>query len=141
MSEPAGPTDIADFLGRLGLGRYADAFAANDIDWEVLPRLTAQDLRDMGIVSVGHVRRILDAISALRAAPPPVKALLDTGQRRHLTVMFSDIVGSSALAERLDPEDAREVIRRYQDRCTRVAKRHGGTVARFVGDGVLYYFG
>jgi len=141
MTEPVGPTDVAAFLGRLGLDRYTEAFAANDIDWQVLPHLTAQDLRDIGVVSVGHVRRILDAIAALREAPPQAKAPLDTGQRRHLTVMFSDIVGSSALAERLDPEDAREVIRRYQDACTRVAKRHGGTVARFVGDGVLYYFG
>jgi class 3 adenylate cyclase len=141
VSDTAGPNDVAAFLARLGLGRYAAAFAANDIDWAVLPRLTAQDLRDIGVASVGHVRRILDAIAALQDPSALAKAPLDPGQRRHLTVMFSDIVGSSALAERLDPEDAREVIRRYQDTCTRVARRYGGTVARFVGDGVLYYFG
>lgn len=142
MTAPARLPDVAEFLARLGLDQYLPPFIANDVDGHVLPRLTAQDLRDIGITSVGHVRRILDAIAQLREEAAPVRdRLADTGQRRHLTVMFSDIVGSSALAERLDPEDARDVIRRYQDTCTRVARRHGGTVARFVGDGVLYYFG
>jgi class 3 adenylate cyclase len=105
----------------LGLERYEPLFRDNEIDWEVLPKLTLEDLKEIGVVAIGHRRRLLDAIAALRAevpvaaetaasrdAAPPVNA-----ERRHLTVMFCDLVSSTALSTRLDPEDLREVIGAY----------------------------
>src|SRR5271168_473735 len=117
--------DLAEWLRGLGLGQYAPTFAANDIDEEVLRRLTAEDLRELGVASIGHRRRLLDAIAKLSEGEPAVEASAPTGpalaasgeaERRQLTVMFCDLVGSTPLSVRLDPEDLREVIGAYH-RC------------------------
>jgi hypothetical protein len=113
--------DVGGWLRRLGLEQYEAAFRENEISEKVLPNLTAEDLKDLGVGMVGHRRMLLDAIAALRAqasAPTPLsdaspatdKAANDTAERRQITVMFSDLVGSTALSARLDPEDLREVI-------------------------------
>ena len=151
--------DVADWLRRLGLERYAAAFRENEIDAAVLPRLTAEDLRDLGVTSVGHRRQLLDAIAALRTfVPPPgdptqipgtpaVGSLADdrttasTAERRTLSVMFCDVIGFTALSSRLDPEDLSAVIRSYQSCVATTIARFGGFIARYVGDGVLTYFG
>src|SRR6516162_114264 len=103
--------DVADWLSGLGLGQYAPAFTANDIDGEVLLELTADDLTGLGIVSIGHRRKLLAAIAALRPqVPQPELAPTHSGaaERRQLTVMFCDLVGSTPLSARYDPEDLRE---------------------------------
>jgi class 3 adenylate cyclase len=106
--------DVAEWLRRLGLEQYEPAFRTNEIDERVLPSLTAEDLKDLGVNLVGHRRRLLDAISALGAAVPAVAAtappVRTDAERRQLTVMFCDLVGSTELSSRLDPEDLREVI-------------------------------
>ena len=107
--------DIAAWLRGLGLDQYLPAFRANDVDGEVLTRLTAEDLRELGIASIGHRRRLLDAIAALgapdaRAEPAPVTAATGEAERRQLTVMFCDLVGSTPLSTRFDPEDLREIV-------------------------------
>jgi class 3 adenylate cyclase len=144
---------IADWLERLGLGQYAQRFAENDVDFEVLSDLTDQDLEKIGVASVGHRRKLLRAIAnlkdfetitpavAIAAAPPAIPRAADTGERRQVAVMFSDLVGSTALSAQMDPEDLRELISAYQ-KCVAEAVRHfGGFVARYLGDGVLVYFG
>jgi class 3 adenylate cyclase/tetratricopeptide (TPR) repeat protein len=139
--------DIGAWLRSLGLDRYAPAFRDNDIDADILRQLTADDLRDLGIVSIGHRRRVLDAIAAL--GPGEVaetslsaKAKFPTeAERRQLTVMFCDLVGSTSLAARLDPEDVREVLAAYHRTVTEVVRGAGGYVAKYMGDGVLAYFG
>src|SRR5437016_12784570 len=136
--------DVADWLRGLGLEQYEPAFRANEIDARVLPSLTAEDLKDLGVTLVGHRRRLLDAIAELgpdappapRSAPAPAEA-----ERRQLTVMFCDLVGSTALSSRLDPEDLREVIGAYHRAVTEVVARFDGFVSRYMGDGVLVYFG
>jgi class 3 adenylate cyclase/pimeloyl-ACP methyl ester carboxylesterase len=140
--------EISSWLRGLGLEDYAQAFQANHIDAEVLPRLTADDLTALGITSVGHRRRLLDAITLLQndAAPASAQpAALTThpsqAERRQLTVLFCDLVGSTTLAARLDPEDMGQVIRTYHGICTQVVERWGGQVAKYMGDGVLAYFG
>jgi class 3 adenylate cyclase len=140
--------DVATWLRDLGLENYAQAFQANDIDAEVLSRLTAEDLIALGITSIGHRRKLLDAIAALDharapAAAEPIAAAERPleAERRQLTVLFCDLVGSTELAARLDPEDLREVMRAYQAACADVVGRFEGHVARFLGDGVLAYFG
>src|SRR5947209_3851492 len=140
--------DVAEWLRGLGLEQYAPAFRDNDVDGEVLKRLTAADLRELGVASIGHRRRLLDAIASLsephpdRGAvmpPPPLAAA--AAERRHLTVMFCDLVGSTALAARFDPEDLREVIGAYHRAVADTVGRFGGFVAKYMGDGVLIYFG
>ena len=144
--------DIGGWLRRLGLEQYETAFRENHIDDIVLPRLTAEDLKDLGIGSIGHRRKLLDAIALLRGdtatqAPPPEapstlpNSAQDTAERRHVTVMFSDLVGSTALSARLDPEDLREIISAYQKCVAETVQRFGGFVAKYMGDGVLVYFG
>jgi class 3 adenylate cyclase/predicted ATPase len=144
--------DIKGWLRRLGLEQYEATFRENEIDDTVLPRLTVEDLKDLGVGSVGNRRKILDAIAALRAeasaptplsdAPPVTKeATEDTAERRQITVMFSDLVGSTALSVRMDPEDLREIISAYQKCVAENVRRFGGFVARYLGDGVLIYFG
>ena len=144
--------DVGGWLRRLGLEQYEAAFRENEIDDTVLPSLTAEDLKDLGVGFVGHRRKLLDAIAALRAeasAPTPLsdaaletdKAGKDTAERRQVTVMFSDLVGSTALSARMDPEDLREVISAYQRCVAETVRRFGGFVARYMGDGVLIYFG
>jgi class 3 adenylate cyclase len=144
--------DIGGWLRRLGLEEYEAAFRDNKIDDTVLPNLTAEDLKDLGVGAVGHRRKLLDAITALRAeastqaaltvAPlESDKAAQDTAERRQVTVMFSDLVGSTALSARMDPEDLREVISAYQRCVADTVRRFGGFVAKYMGDGVLIYFG
>jgi class 3 adenylate cyclase/predicted ATPase len=139
---------IADWLEKLGLGQYAQTFAENEIDVSVLPHLTDQDLKEMG-VPLGPRRKILAAISknvdAAQVTPEPVARAeqkpQDTAERRQVTVMFSDLVGSTALSTHMDPEDLREVISAYQKRVAETVGRFGGFVAKYMGDGVLIYFG
>jgi class 3 adenylate cyclase/predicted ATPase len=136
---------IAEWLGSLGLSEYSARFSENDIDFSVLPDLTDQDLKDLGL-SLGHRRKLLRAISDLsqgaRASPP--RASLDYSggaERRHLTVMFCDLVNSTMLSVRLDPERLHEVIREYHRRCAEVIVKYGGFVAAYNGDGVMAFFG
>ncbi|HWI28460.1 MAG TPA: adenylate/guanylate cyclase domain-containing protein [Stellaceae bacterium] len=145
-------SSVTDWLRELGLEQYAPAFRDNDIDRAVLLELTAEDLTGLGVSSIGHRRKLLAAIAALRqdpaqsamarkaevAAPTPSGAL---AERRQLTVLFCDLVGSTELASRLDPEDLREIIAAYHRRVGEVLARHGGFVAKYMGDGVLAYFG
>jgi class 3 adenylate cyclase/predicted ATPase len=140
--------DLGDWLRRLGLEQYEVAFRENEIDDTVLPNLTAADLKDLGVGPVGHRRKLLDAIAALRAAgaaaplpATPDKAPQDTAERRQVTVMFSDLVGSTSLSARMDPEDLREIISAYQMCVADTVRRFGGFVAKYMGDGVLIYFG
>src|SRR5271165_5224808 len=140
--------DIGVWLGSLGLGQYEAAFRDNSIAADVLPDLTDGDLAQLG-VKLGDRKRLLKAIANLGAtetAAKPASAASfpsspDAAERRQLTVMFSDLVGSTALSARLDPEDMREVIRAYQDACSGAIARYDGFVAKFMGDGVLAYFG
>jgi class 3 adenylate cyclase len=148
--------DIEAWLCGLGLEQYATAFRDNDIDAAILPELTAEDLTAIGVHSVGHRRKLLAALAALREQPAPVGERSpevttsrfndDSGgsasaERRQLTVMFCDLVGSTALAARLDPEDLRDVIGAYQKCVAEVIGRFDGFVAKYMGDGVLAYFG
>jgi class 3 adenylate cyclase/predicted ATPase len=140
--------DFRGWLRGLGLEQYEAAFRENEISEKVLPNLTAEDLKDLGVGLVGHRRMLLDAIAALRApasvpTPPLADAPLakDTAERRQVTVMFSDLVGSTALSARMDPEDLREVISAYQKSVAETVRRFGGFVAKYMGDGVLIYFG
>jgi class 3 adenylate cyclase/predicted ATPase len=141
---------IADWLERLGLGQYAQRFAENDISFSVLSDLTDQDLKEIG-VSLGHRRQLLRAIAELTGrekdapkaavATAPSAVPQDAAERRQVTVMFSDLVGSTALSARTDPEDLREVISAYQKCVAETIGRFGGFVAKYMGDGVLVYFG
>lgn len=132
---------IAEWLEKLGLGQYAERFAQNGIDVGVLPELMDEDFEKLGVL-LGHRRKMLRAIAdldpaALIASPTPPQ----DAERRHLTVMFCDLVGSTALSARLDPEDMWEVIRAYRAACASVIAAYDGRIARFVGDGILVYFG
>ena len=141
---------IAEWLEKLGMSEYAQRFAENRIDFSVLPDLTDQDLEKLGVV-LGDRRKMLRAIANLEvqsadvvsvaAAAPPKPSPLDTAERRQVTVMFSDLVGSTALSARMDPEDLREVISAYQKCVAETVQRFGGFVAKYMGDGVLVYFG
>ena len=140
--------DIADWLKGLGLAQYAAAFRENDITEALLPKLTGEDLKDLGVATVGHRRMLLDAIAASTAdgkAPDAATARTPgpepQAERRQLTVMFCDLVGSTALSARLDPEDLRAVIGAYHRCVAKVVGRGGGFVAKYMGDGVLAYFG
>jgi class 3 adenylate cyclase len=140
--------DLAHWLEKLGMSEYAQRFAENDIDASVLPHLTDQSLKELG-VSLGHRLKILAAVKELGgptpAPPQPAIStetkLQDTAERRQVTVMFSDLVGSTALSARMDPEDLREVISTYQKCVAETVQRFGGFVAKYMGDGVLVYFG
>jgi class 3 adenylate cyclase/tetratricopeptide (TPR) repeat protein len=138
---------VADWLEKLGLGQYAQRFAENGINTAALPHLTDQDLKDIGVL-LGHRRIMLAALGELvpgattaersvAVAPLPQ----DTAERRQVTVMFSDLVGSTALSARMDPEDLREVISGYQKCVAETVQRFGGFVAKYMGDGGLVYFG
>jgi class 3 adenylate cyclase/predicted ATPase len=149
--------DIAAWLRGLGLDEYEPAFRDNRIDMRVLPKLTAEDLKDLGVTTIGDRRILLDAIAALReptsptgsaepapAAPIPELREATAGaeaERRQVTVMFCDLVGSTALSARLDPEDLSAVISAYHRCAAAVIERAGGFVAKYMGDGVLAYFG
>lgn len=142
--------DVEAWLEGLGLKRYAESFRDNDIDAEILRELTPQDLRELGVGSVGHRRLLLKAIAELRspsaratATPEPFATTTTEkkAERRYLTVMFVDLVGSTQLAARLDPEDMQAVIRDYQNAVAGNVARFDGHIAKFMGDGVLVYFG
>jgi class 3 adenylate cyclase len=134
--------DVSTWLRDLGLEHYAEAFRANDIDAGVLSRLTAEDLVALGVTSIGHRRKLLDAIAVLEKGRPPAAIVRPVlAERRQLTLLFCDLVGSTELAARLDPEDLREVMQAYLAVCTDVIGRFEGCVVRFLGDGVLAHFG
>jgi class 3 adenylate cyclase len=147
--------DLGGWLRSLGLERYEAAFRENEINERVLPSLTQEDLKEIGVGPVGHRRILLEAIAALRretggkapSADPattpaaPSVSPEDRAERRQVTVMFSDLVGSTALSARMDPEDLREVISAYQKCVAETVQRFGGFVAKYMGDGVLIYFG
>jgi class 3 adenylate cyclase/predicted ATPase len=136
--------DIATWLHSLGMQQYEAAFRDNAIDAAVLPELTADDLRDLGVNLVGHRRKLLAAIAALRTDVGPVPettAAASAAERRQLSVMFCDLVGSTALSARLDPEDLREVIAAYHRTVAEIVVGFDGFVAKYMGDGVLVYFG
>jgi class 3 adenylate cyclase len=147
--------DIVVWLRSLGLGKYEAAFRENEIDETVLPSLTEEHLKQLDVTALGHRVKLLDAIAALRsgasASAPSVDAATTSGapsahpedraERRQVTVMFSDLVGSTALSARMDPEDLREVISAYQKCVAETVGRFGGFVAKYMGDGVLIYFG
>jgi class 3 adenylate cyclase/tetratricopeptide (TPR) repeat protein len=145
--------DVASWLQQLGLAQYEPAFRDNEVDGDVLPDLTAEDLIGLGVTLIGHRRKLLSAIAALGAAapapaltttpasvPPPAPAPAQA-ERRQLTVMFCDLVGSTALSTGMDPEDLRDVIASYQNRCSAAIRRYDGFVAKYMGDGILVYFG
>jgi len=136
---------IAEWLASIGLSEYAQRFADNAIDLSVIRDLTEQDLKDLGVL-LGHRRKILRAIAELPAAPASTETATepvarDEAERRHLTVMICDLVGSTALSARLDPEDMRAVIDAYHAACARITRTYDGFLAEFRGDGILAYFG
>ena len=146
--------EITSWLRGLGLEQFVTAFVENDIDAEILPELTADDLIGLGVTSIGHRRKLLAAIAMLRESSPisgaavrstePVRRAGDadiSAERRQLTVMFCDLVGSTPLASRLDPEDLREVLGAYHAVVAEVVVKFGGYIAKYMGDGVLAYFG
>jgi class 3 adenylate cyclase len=137
--------EVADWLGKLGMSEYADRFAENGITGAALRHLTDQDLKDIGVL-LGHRRIMLAAIqefgsTAVAQSTNVELKRQDTAERRQVTVMFSDLVGSTALSARMDPEDLREVISAYQKCVAETVRRFGGFVAKYMGDGVLVYFG
>src|SRR5216684_7042796 len=150
-------TDLAEWLGRHGLGQYAQTFAKNNIEYSVLPDLTENDLKKLGVSSLGHRKKLLRAIEALTAARRPTTGTT-TGvsnvtvvqpslvqhreaEFRQITVMFSDLVGSTQLSEKLDPEDLQKLIDAYRGECSTAIRRYGGEVARYFGDGVMAFHG
>jgi class 3 adenylate cyclase len=147
--------DIVVWLRSLGLGKYEAAFRENEIDETLLPSLTHETLKEIGVTAVGHRLKLLDAIAALRndrsgkapsgdtgaTSSTPSAHPEDRAERRQVTIMFSDLVGSTALSARMDPEDLREVISAYQRCVAETVQRFGGFVAKYMGDGVLIYFG
>ena len=141
--------DIEAWLQGLGLERYAPAFRDNEIDWDVLPKLTSEDLREIGVAAVGHRRKLLAAIAALGTSAPTAAVTAAVSgasastdaERRQLTVMFCDLVGSTPLSTRFDPEDLRETLGAYHRCVADTVARFAGFVAKYMGDGVLVYFG
>jgi class 3 adenylate cyclase/predicted ATPase len=132
--------DISEWLRGLDLAQYEPIFRENAIDADILPELTEADLEKLGVL-LGHRKRMLRAIAARAAATPAAAPRAEGAERRHLTVMFCDLVGSTALSARLDPEDLREVLGAYHAAVAAEVERFGGFVARYMGDGVLIYFG
>src|SRR5215831_11174506 len=145
-SAGSGMKSIAEWLASISLSEYAQRFTDNGIDLSVIRDLTEQDLRDLGVL-LGHRRKILRAIAELNGAAPALTetaaepAQRDEAERRHLTVMICDLVGSTALSARLDPEDMRAVIDAYHAACARITRSYDGFLAEFRGDGILAYFG
>ena len=137
--------NVADWLRQIGLEQYIQLFAEQDISAEVLPHLTADDLKDLGIAVVGHRRRLLVAIEALRGAATPDDTRApgsgSASERRQITVLFCDIVGSTPLSTQLDPEEFRDLLSAFQLNVTAAVTATGGYVARVIGDGLLVYFG
>jgi class 3 adenylate cyclase len=158
MTSKGATIDVGVWLRGLGLGEYDAIFRQNAINEQVLPNLTAEDLKDMGIGIVGHRRMLLDAIAVLRIgadakAPPPSSTPLRTapiaaasrpeaaGERRHVTVMFCDLVDSTGIAARLDAEEWRDLVGAYLDAASAAVTEMGGKVAKKLGDGLMALFG
>jgi class 3 adenylate cyclase/predicted ATPase len=141
-------TDLQHWLEKIGLAQYADLFASHDIDWETLPELNEHDLEKLG-VSLGHRKKFIKAISqAFSNSLQVPNTTVETGsagtagaERRHLTVFMCDLVGSTSLSTRLDPEDLRRILLEFQRCCADAIRRYEGHIARLMGDGVLAYFG
>src|SRR4051812_27630314 len=147
--------DVAAWLRGLGLQQYVELFRDNDIDGQILCGMTAEDLKELGISSFGHRRRLLNAITALggetltrdaaqlatSATSAPTATPAIDAERRQLTVMFCDLVGSTALSVRLDAEDLRDIIAVYHRAVAETVAAFDGLVAKYMGDGVLVYFG
>jgi predicted ATPase/class 3 adenylate cyclase len=142
-------TDLQHWLEEIGLAQYADLFAKNDIDRHILPEVTEHDLEKLG-VSLGHRKRLIKAIQAYCTLLQPPQCSDDArstasatarAERRHLTVLFCDLVGSTSLSARLDPEDLRKILFDFQRCCADVIRRYEGRIARLMGDGALAYFG
>src|SRR5271165_4373014 len=141
--------EVGDWLRSLGLSQYGAAFRENGVDADVLVDLSVADLEKLGVLPLGHRKRLLRAIaglstSAAGSSPSPAvnsRPAADTAERRQLTVMFCDPVGSTELAARLDPEDMRSIIAAYHKCCATLILGQGGFVAKYMGDGVLAYFG
>ncbi|KRR02625.1 adenylate/guanylate cyclase domain-containing protein [Bradyrhizobium valentinum] len=142
-------TELAEWLARHGLGQYADRFEENNIEYSFLPELTDDDLKKLGVSSLGHRKKLLRAIEALRAARQPAGAATGRpslvqhreAEFRQITVLFSDLVGSTQLSEKLDPEDLQKLIDAYRGACSTAIRRYGGEVARYFGDGAMAFFG
>lgn len=142
---------VRDWLDGIGLAEYHDAFVENAIDWTLLPHLTNEDLKDLGVAKLGDRKKLLLAVEKLAAAtdnahptvtgPGDAPAAPSEAERRQLTVMFVDLVDSTAMSTKLDPEELREMMRRYQDAVAGAASRYAGYIAKYLGDGVLAYFG
>src|SRR5919112_2083490 len=143
--------DVSAWLRNLGLERYEPVFRDNAIDADVLPELTDEHLKELGL-PLGHRLKLLKAAAVLRQEPaqpaaaapsaePPGARNIAEAERRQLTVMFADLVGSTALSAALDPEEMRDVVRAYQDAVAGEITRFEGHVAKYLGDGVLAYFG
>src|SRR3954471_10792056 len=149
--------DVGAWLREFGLDQYEAAFRENGVDAEVLPTLTGEELKDIGVSLIRHRRRLLEAIAKLQndrmpsqvvrpssdhpASIPAGDVVSHGGERRQLTVLFCDLVGSTALSEKLDPEELRHLLHAYRPLCGDVIARYDGFVARYVGDGILTYFG
>ena len=137
--------NVADWLRQIGLEQYVQLFAEHDISAKVLPHLTVEDLKDLGIARVGHRRQLLVAIKALGGAvTPDKKRAAESGasaERRQITVLFCDVVGSTPLSTQLDPEEMRDLLSAFQLNVTAAVTATGGYVARVIGDGLLIYFG
>jgi class 3 adenylate cyclase/predicted ATPase len=153
MARPT--TDLAEWLGRHGLGQYVETFAENHIEYSVLPDLTEDDLKNLG-VSLGHRKKLLRAIEPLTAARQrtgtttavsnvtevsPTSRQHREAEFRQITVMFCDLVGSTQLSQNLDPEDVQKLLDSYRRECSTAIRRYGGEVARYLGDGVMAFFG
>ena len=135
--------DLKAWLDRLGLGQHVQVLAENDVDLGVLPHLSDDDLKELGL-SLGHRRKLLAALPAAPTEPDPLKtasAPEADAERRQITVMFCDLVGSTELSQKLDPEELREVLRSYHETVAGIITGHRGHVAKLLGDGVLAYFG
>src|SRR5215468_2681227 len=140
--------DVGEWLRSLGLGQYEDSFRQNKVDADVLPGLTADDLKDIGVVAVGDRRRLLDAIARLTSSgpsadrqPAPPIGLQVSAERRPITVMFCDLVGSTSMAAKLDAEDWRNLVNAYLDEASRAVTELGGRVLKRLGDGLMALFG
>ena len=146
---------VTAWLEELGLGQYADAFAENELDFDQLVDLSNEDMKDLGVTIMGHRKKLLRAINALQGLSAPAaiqdEAAVQSGpvtsaasgeaERRQLTVMFCDLVGSTELSRQFDPEDLQTIITSYQAACNAAIERFDGYVARYMGDGMLVYFG
>ena len=136
--------DVEEWLKGLGLGQYASAFAENDIDFTVLVKLTDADLKELGLISLGHRKRLLAAIAERGVTAEPSVGHADSqpaGERRQVTILFADLCGFTAMSRSLDPEEIRELVGRYTTLVDGIVVGYGGTVDKHIGDAVMALFG